>query len=152
MNTKNLNYPYDGAELYARLSASNTETAYFIDITTNYITLAKDYYSNTVISYDVSTLIQYVSDVNDDFYLFIIIAQGDSDAETEFQRWSDSYSEYQPYLVIDYTPAPYSTVGLYDTSDFADRIIKKRVSGAWVQSDCYKYNATTSAWEKVSTT
>jgi hypothetical protein len=152
MKTKTLNYPYDGVELYARLSASNTAEAYTTDIASNYATIPKDYYSNTVVAYNVASIIPYISDANSAFCLFFILAQGDDQAETEFQRWSESYSDYQPYLSIEYTPAPNSTIGLYNGSAFTDRIIKKRVSGAWVDCDCYKYNSTTSTWEKVSTT
>jgi hypothetical protein len=150
MKTGTLNYPYDGVELYARLSSSNTAGAYTTDITSNYITVPKDYYSNTVIAYDVNSIMGYISDVNDAFYLFFIIAQGDNNAETEFKRWSESYSEYQPYLAIEYTPAPNSTIGLYNGSAFTDRIIKKWNGSAWIQCDCYKYVSGT--WVKVSTT
>jgi len=57
-----------------------------------------------------------------------------------------------PYIEITYTPN--SAIGLYDsaTSQFTDRIIKKYNGTSWVDCNCYKYNSTTSTWEKVSTT
>ena len=152
MKTATLNYPYDGVELYARLAASSSAGAYTTDIASDYVTIPKDYYSNTAMEYNVFSRIGDISDVNDAFYLFFILAQGDPNAETEFQRWSGSYSEYQPYLSVDYTPPPQSKIGLYNGATFTDRLVKKWNGTAWVDCDCYKYNSTTSAWEKVSTT
>ena len=61
-------------------------------------------------------------------------------------------SSNRPYVRVTYEddPSTNSTIGLYNGSSFTNRIVKKRVSGAWVQCDCYKYNGT--SWDKVSTT
>jgi hypothetical protein len=150
LKTATCNYPYDGASMNMRVAASNTADAYSENINSGYTSATKTFSSDTEISFNVLSIIPDISDVNADFYLFCILDTGDSSAETEFQRWSGSYSEYQPVLAIEYTPAAGSTIGLYNGSTFTDRIIKKRVAGAWVDCDCYKYNG--SSWEKVSTT
>lgn len=82
------------------------------------------------------------------FYLYAFLAAEDGNEDNVWK-----YGGTFPYIEITYTPpSTNSTIGLYNGATFADRIIKKRVSGAWVQCDCYKYNSTTSTWKKVSTT
>ena len=143
-------FVYSGTSLRFRLAVSSSGSAHTTDITSSYITTGWiTYYNNTVYGFDITSIIGNIANVNATFYVYLILDTGNDHHEIEFQRWSENYSEYQPYLAIDYTVTN-STIGLYNGSSFTNRIIKKRVSGAWVQCDCYKYNGTT--WEKVSTT
>ncbi len=141
MKTSDCNYPYAGASMNARLAASNTEEAYRENINSGYISTTKTFSSNTILSFNVINLIPSISDVNSDFYLFFILATGDSNAETEFQRWSGTYSEYQPYLAIEYTPSN-STLGFCTNgSTFTDCEVYYCADGStFTQCDVYYCN------------
>jgi hypothetical protein len=151
-------FDYDGQKTQLRIAASNTATAHTTAISSGYSSFTKYPYFDTYESFDVTSLINGMSDFNDTFYIFgIRMSPAYSDGNRGYQYrgyYHDGvspHSLYKPYLAIDYTPVN-STIGLYDTttSTWNNRIIKKRVAGAWVDCDCYKYNGAT--WDKVSTT
>ncbi len=140
---------YNSENVYFRASSDpdawhNTEPPNTISQTANFINGTMTDYS-----LDITSHINTYGSAGSALYLYAFVTSDVFPANLS-TVWH--YSGYMPYIEITYTPPSESTIGLYNGSAFTDRIIKKRVSGAWVQCDCYKYNATTSSWEKVSTT
>jgi hypothetical protein len=135
-----------------RFAASNTAGAYTTSIGSDYVSQALNPSAESDFSIDVTSKIAALADVNSTFYVFGFQASPSAAGNDYCIDWHGYGSAYKPYIALTYTPAANPTIGLYDLTleDFKNRIIKKRVSGAWVDCDCYKYNGST--WEKVSTT
>jgi hypothetical protein len=130
------------ATVYFRVADSDElQITAFGDADSQYLSFPSTLYN---VSFDLTTQMQDHSVSGSPVYVYFY--RTDEAVYEDFAQIDSS----TPYIEVTYTVPVGSTIGLYNGSTFTDRIIKKRVSGAWVQCDCYKY--VSGAWVKVSTT
>lgn len=118
-----------------RFAASNALEAYKTDITASYMTTASaSYAQNTVYSFDITSIIGNVGNINSPFYIFLIVNTPDN-SDIVFQR----LSSYQAYLQLEYEETG-DTVGRYNGSVFQNCEVFCHNGTQFIQCDVYRYD------------
>lgn len=102
----------EGVSRTIRIAASNTATAYTTAISSGYATDTDSPDDGDLLSVDIKSLLNGISDYNSTFYIFGIQQSPDYDGSNSnglsyYGSAHDGdapYTNYRPYITIDYTP------------------------------------------------
>jgi len=92
-----------------RFAVDDSATGYTTAIASDYTTKTATLHDNDVVSIDIKSLLNGLSDYNATFYVFGLQMDPDYDGDTErgaqFDGGISPYSGVTPYIAIDYTPS-----------------------------------------------